>query len=583
MPRFDAFSGPFNTTFSPNVQSEYTMNWLPEPNAVSVEGQGSELHDKNVRCALIRLPGLKTFVTLPNAPCRGVFPGEFRLFAVGGDHYYEIQAGGTVIDRSVPGFSGSSGIGTAGGTIGNDGRPVLWFQNGKQVLLISAGQAYCDSGNGPVPCEYSTPLTDLVIDSADSTGKTLTTATGNFFDSTDVGLQIQLTGGSGFNLFTRITIASVNSDGEAIGASSWGTPGSTLGTGVEWTGNPVTASYGGFLDGYGYIVPSPRTKDVFFSQAPDGTDDFTMWDPLNFFVKAAYPDNVMAMYADHEELYVMGDLECTEVFRNVGDANNPFMPDPGANMHVGVQAPFSVWRLGNGVAWIGQDTRRGTRRAIHAVGYQPQAVSTPAVQAAWAKYAEIDDAVSYTMTMGGHELWVISFPSANATWYYDATTNFWGQWGFWNGSGWDRHKVMYHCVVALDGHTDVHYGGDWNTGQIYTMSMNYKTDDGAPIARRRRAPHNTNENQRRFYARFEIDCDVLGLQRVFWNRLGNGRDRIWQMDSIQTSETAGVILKLMFSDDRTQTWQNMFTQTLDPSVDVQLANAYLKWVDATWN
>ena len=74
MPRLDAFCGPFNTPFSPNIQSEYTMNWLPEVNAVSVEGQGTDVHNKNVRCSLIRLPGLSEFVTLPNYPVRGLFP-----------------------------------------------------------------------------------------------------------------------------------------------------------------------------------------------------------------------------------------------------------------------------------------------------------------------------------------------------------------------------------------------------------------------------------------------------------------------------------------------------------------------------
>jgi len=100
--------------------------------------------------------------------------------------------------------------------------------------------------------------------------------------------------------------------------------------------------------------------------------------------------------------------------------------------------------------------------------------------------------------------------------------------------------------------------------------------------RRRRAPHLTLENMRRFYSRFEIDCDRLSPQRIFWNRLGNGRDRIWQLDASQASETAGVTLTLGWSDDRTQSVQTVFSQSLDPSADVMLANAYLRWVDATW-
>ena len=55
------------------------------------------------------------------------------------------------------------------------------------------------------------------------------------------------------------------------------------------------------------------------------------------------------------------------------------------------------------------------------------------------------------------------------------------------------------------------------------------------------------------------------------------------MDASQSSETAPVSLTLGFSDDRTQSFQTVFSQTLDQSIDVTLSNAYLNWVDATWH
>ena len=635
------------------------MNWLPERNPVSVNEQGTQVTDKNVRCSLVRTPGLKTFTTLPLVPVRGIFPGEYRLFAVGGDHFYEIFDDASFVDRSVPGFPGASGQGPAGGPIGNDDRPVQGFFNGPQVLLISAGKAYCDSGNGPVPCQFSDPLTDLLIDPADD--KKLTTPTGGIFDQSDVGKTVQITGGSGFNLIAQ-PILSVDTTGAATGASAWGIAGSGLGTGIEWLGNisftdlqlvtpnvvhspsrvfgpgeigqsltitsgtgwipgtylitglvydgsgnptgdailqtnagtagatggvgsipemPVTASQGSFLDGYFFVVPSPRTRTVYYSSILEGT----FWNPLDFFNKLNYPDNIAALYADHQELYTIGDLESTQVWRDVGDPDNPFRPDPGAVMHLGCQAPFSVMRLGNGIAWLGEDVRRGTRRAYHATGYNPVVISTPAVEATWAQYDEVSDAVSFTYADQGHECWIINFPAANATWAYDMQTGWWHQRGYWDQTiqWWDRIRVWVHCVVALGGGRDQHYGGDWENGKIYLMSTEYKTDDGWPMVRRRMAPHLTNENMRRFYARFEIDCDRLGSRRIFWNRLGAGRDRIWLMDAIQNSETAVTSLTLGYSDDRAQTFQRMYTQDIEPTVDVNLANAYLNWADATWH
>ena len=659
--RFDAFCGPFNASISPNITSELTMNWIPERNSVTVNDMGTGVTDKNVRCSLIRTPGLAPFVSLPLAPVRGVFAGDNRLFAVGDDHLYEILFGGTVIDRSTPGFSGASGVGPAGGTIGNDDWPVQFFANGNQLLIVSAGMAYCDSGNGPVPCQFSDSLTDLLVDPTDTTGKTLTKPIPGFFDASDIGRTIYITEGAGFSVGLSQVVLSVNSDGGAVGAAAWGVPGSGLGVGIEYTNisfsnlqlvtpyvvhsptrafgpseiglelvitsgtgwtpgtytitglifdingdpmgdaiimpaagtagatggtgtveaMPVTASYGAFMDGYFFVVPSPRTKTVYYSAINDGTS----WNPLDFFTKANYPDNVAALFADHQELYTMGSLESTQVMRDVGNADNPFMPDPGAVMHLGCQAPYSVCRLGNGVAWIGEDVKRGGRRAYHAVGYNPVPVSTPAVEAAWARYPTIRDAVGFTMMDQGHEFWVITFQEANATWVYDATTGWWHQRGWWNTEAdhWDRIRPWVHCVVSLSGEQEVHIGGDWETANIYIISTDYKTDNGHVIWRRRRAPHLTTENMRRFYARFELDCDVMGRARVFWNRLGEGRDRIWQVDTMQDAEDEGVTLYLAFSDDRTQNWHYMSAQTLPAGADVQLANAYLNEVTATWH
>jgi hypothetical protein len=654
--RFDAITGGSNTSFSIDITSERTINWMPEKNYFPVLGMGNDVHDKNERCSMIRRPGIHLFSTLPQTPVRGMFPGEGRLFAVSGSHLYEVFHDGTYVDRSIPGFSGSSGVGPSGGAVGNDMAPVQMFANGGQLLVVSAGNAYCDSGNGPVPCQFSDQLLDLIIDSTDATGKTLTTLTGNFFNNSDVGRTVQITGGAGFTIQSQV-ITSVNGTGEALAAASWGVPGSSAGTGIEWLGNIaytdltigtlgfvigsasrsfsqsdvglkliitggtgftpgtytiaglflgptgipngqaildrsagtpsstggigtepsqwVTASQGAFLDGYYFAAPSPANKTVYFSAIGDGTS----WNLLDFFTKGNYPDNVASLFADHEELYTFGDLQSIQVWRNTGNLDQPFFPDPGAIMHLSCQAPWSVVRLSGGVAWIGGDVSRGERVAFQATGFSPQRVSNPAVESQWAQYTTVADAIAFTLAIQGHELWVISFPTANATWVYDATNQFWAEWGWWNGSSQDRVRFAYHAVVNLyQSAAEQHYVGDWQNGKIYVLSFNYKDDDGTTIYRTRRAPHLTLENKRRMYHRFELDCDVLGTQLVYWNRIGYGRDRIWQIDSNQPSG-AGVSLTLSWSDDRGQTFQTLYTQTLDSSVDVSLVNAYLRYSD----
>ena len=81
--------------------------------------------------ALYGRPGMSTFCTLPTSPVRGLWAGDERLFAVSGSRLYEVFAGGTYNDR---------------GDVGNDNQPAQMFPNGNQLLVISGGYAWLDTG-----------------------------------------------------------------------------------------------------------------------------------------------------------------------------------------------------------------------------------------------------------------------------------------------------------------------------------------------------------------------------------------------------------------------------------------------------
>jgi hypothetical protein len=169
----------------------------------------------------------------------------------------------------------------------------------------------------------------------------------------------------------------------------------------------VTAGQGAFLDSY-FFASAPNGKQIYFSAPGDGTQ----WNPLDYFSKETYPDNIAAMVADHEQLYVFGGLQASEVFQDQGATNPlvPFAPNPGAIMHYGCVAPWSACRLDEGLAWIGGDVERGDRVAFMEIGFRPRKISTAAVETAWASYATVDDAVAYTSIDRGHQFWCINFP-----------------------------------------------------------------------------------------------------------------------------------------------------------------------------
>jgi hypothetical protein len=438
---------------------------------------------KNVG-ALIGTPGLTLFTTLGGGPIRALFGGDRRLFAVSGGNFYEIFADGTANNR---------------GSVANDGKPAYILANGTQVLIVSGGLVYCDNGAGPVQVFFVNPFAGTVT----TLGIVVSWASGDLFDPALAGEPITING-------VNYTVAQVDSPTQLELTSSAGTQAAVP---YSVAGVPVTATYGTFLDEYFIINQSPISKNFNLSNLPPigGLG----WDPTDQSTKEGFPDNVNAVYADHEELWVFGNEQSTEVWQDTGNALNPFQRIDAYQIHYGCQAPGSISRLNNGIAWICIDQSRGGAFAVYAEGFRPQRVSTFAVENDWNSYATVADAISFTYIEEGHHFWVISFPTANRTWVYDATTGFWHRRGWWNGMSNDRIRQAFHAYVDLVAHGGSgarpaqHYVGDWQNGKIYTQSLGVLQDAGTQITRQRASPYVSNTGSKRmFFNRFELLAQV---------------------------------------------------------------------------
>jgi len=527
MPEF-GFCGPAYTAASVIADAQQAVNLYLEKDE---SGAGKS------KLTLYGTPGTAPFCTLPAAPIRGLFVGEERMFAAAGSHLYEISAGGGVTDR---------------GEIGNDGSPVQMFPNGQQLFIVSNKLAWIDTGTGIVQPRYDgNTYEDLAIDAAD-THKITSAETP--FEASDVGTYLDITGGAGFTV-QRVQITAVDGSHVATTDLAVGAAGSTGGAAGQKLG-VVTAVQGAFLDGYfiAQVAPDPgealSNKKFAVSKLYDGLH----WDPLDYGIKEGYPDALAAILADHEELWLFG-TQTTEVWRNEGSADFPFRRDPSGFIHQGCRAPWTPTSLAGQVFWLGGDAR-SKAVAWRAQGFQPQRVSTHAVEQAWNQYARVDDAEAYGYIENGHAFWVISFPSADATWCYDVTTQSWHQRASWDGSNLHRHRSRWHAFVF-----GKHYVSDYETGDIYESSVNFYSDNGADIRRVRAAPHIANENTHQFHHFLQLDMEVgVGeptsmtlawsndgghtwtapvsasagangdyFQRVIWRRLGKARDRVYKV------------------------------------------------------
>src|ERR1017187_6617515 len=513
---FDNFIGGSYSALTPNLAADTCVNLYFES---AEAGTG-----KN-RAALMGAPGLAAFTTLPTQPVRGVLVGEDLFFVVAGAIYYQVFADGTYQAR---------------GNVGTDAlnSPVQMFENGTQVMIISAGLAYIDGGGAAgvgIPVDWA----DIAF-VVNTSGTAVTWVSGFTFPSDAAGFGIQING-------VAYTVASVtdsthlvltSSAGVQTGVQCFGPGGAvpatyqngsgtvnTSGTAVTWVsgstfdasnvGNvvyiagarytvasvtdsthlvltssastqtgaaytsayAVTASSGAFLDGY-FIVSTPATRKIQISAIDDGKS----WNPLDFAAKEAYPDGIQAILSDHEQLWLMGDKTC-EVWQDTGSAAFPFQRIPGAFIQMGICAPATATRLDGTVAWLGGDAR-GRAVAYVANGFIPTRISTHAVETAWAAAGAVGDATAFAYSDQGHEFWVINFPSVSRTWVYDATEKLWHRRGWWDGTALNRTRYATHGFTF-----DPHVGGDWASGQLYYLATANYDDAGAPIYHERAAPH----------------------------------------------------------------------------------------------
>lgn len=343
----------------------------------------------------------------------------------------------------------------------------------------------------------------------------------------------------------------------------------------------VSGRYGSVLDPVGRVlVPITDTDfvgadavqfiDGYFAFNQPGTGKFqitqiygTDIDGLDFATAEGAPDLLLSLLVDHRELWLFGETS-TEVYFNSGNVDFPFERINGAFIEQGCAAKFSPAKMDNTVYWLTSD-ERGYGTVQRAAGYQPQRVSTHAVEFAISQMPRIDDAVAYTYQQEGHSFYVLNFPTAQQTWAFDAATNLWHQRAWRDPADTMLKQDRAVCQMAFAGETIV---GDFSNGNLYALDLDYYTDNGDPISRVRACPHLSDPDYRyQMFASLQVDMQTgVGLAsgqgsdpqamlqwsddgghswsnelwasigeigerrtRVKWRRLGRSRDRVFKV------------------------------------------------------
>lgn len=328
------------------------------------------------------------------------------------------------------------------------------------------------------------------------------------------------------------------------------------------------ASTVGYIDGY-FTFTQPNSQKIWVTALLNGTSI----DPLDFASAEAAPDNLVAVYIDHKEIWLFG-TNSTEVWYDAGNPAFPFEPIQGAFNELGCVAPFSLAKLDNTIFWLGQDAR-GRGIVYKAKGYIGERVSTHAVEWQIQQYADLKSAVAFSYQEDGHSFYVLNFPSANVSWVYDVSTGVWHERASWDTatSDWSRYPPAYQC--NFNGAILV---GDYSNNNIYVLDQNVFDYNGGP--RRwyrtwRALPTGQNNLKRTAQHSLQLDCETgVGLTGYSYDEayvpLGTSAG-----DTLVTSSgdtivvTAGMIVQganpeamLRWSDDGGHTWSNIRTVSM---------------------
>jgi len=316
----------------------------------------------------------------------------------------------------------------------------------------------------------------------------------------------------------------------------------------------LTVSY---LGGY-FVFIEPDSQRVWVTSLLDPTSI----DPLDFASAEGSPDGLVSSITDHSEVWLFG-TNSVEVWYNAGGADFPLQRIQGAYNEIGCAATYSVAKLDNGLFWLGADAR-GRGIVYRANGYTGQRISTHAVEWQIQQYGDISDAIAYTYQQDGHAFYVLTFPTAGATWVYDVATQAWHERASFTNGNFGRHRS--NCQMAFNNEIIV---GDYQNGNLYAFDLEVYADHNRVqkwLRSWRALPTGTNNLNRTAQHSLQLDAEsgvgAVGVTEVpghiYLSPLTIGdlgiEDEIIIVNSIDPYVEPQVMLR--WSDDGGHTWSN---------------------------
>jgi hypothetical protein len=245
------------------------------------------------------------------------------------------------------------------------------------------------------------------------------------------------------------------------------------------------SSVGAHLNGY-FIALDSETSTIYISDLLDGAT----WQATQKAQRSIESDPWVSMAVLNRQLWLLGS-RTSEVWFDAGEVPFPFVPHPSGLVQYGCAAVFSPVVTGTTLLWL-TTTSDGTGQVVETTDFDPQVVSSFPVAKSISGYGTISDAVGDSYMQLGHRFYVLTFPTEQSTWVYDATRDMqlttqqrWTERGTWISK--DNQFQAWRPLFSTYQNNEI-LVLDRTNDKLYRLDHTVGTDVEDRVIRRLRRP-----------------------------------------------------------------------------------------------
>jgi len=270
-----------------------------------------------------------------------------------------------------------------------------------------------------------------------------------------------------------------------------------------------------FLDGY---IILPQRSDVYNCIV----DDPTKWDSGQYLTAEMFPDPVVALARQNNQIVVMGE-NSIEFFYDAANVNgSPLARNDSTTIQFGVAAPYCVYQNEKFCIVVGQ-SESGGRAVWQIEGFQPKRISDEFIDRILDDEVDMSDCRGFGVRTMGHLFFVINLPTSNRTLVYDVDEKLWHEWSSNNAGNHSVFSYNYMC----DNHTGSAYLQHISDGTLSKLdTTSYQDISTAILIELTTNKYDMDTIKRKFLCNFRIVSDRYAS--------GNSVDVKWTDDDYQT-------------------------------------------------